>query len=722
MTDDADDLYRHFGYSADPTPTPPKPTAAAAPEPEPAAVESSPAEPVEQSAADAVLAEAAAVVGAERDVWEAIAAEFGDDRSLLDWVESMLPSDFLLEMSPDDARRLLDVARVATNGGGDFGKIFTWWPMEHRVAAVALGPTAAARIDRQFVAATTALTEMGSSANLARDAVKRGPAATWKFIEAVRRRMDDAEKARIAAADAERERADAAADANRLRAEQDRLLAHYSDLIGLVMRADQKKRWYELLAAAGLAKTTETADTNPDGSRTVRRELAVPEVTGFTITRDSLVLEFRPQLGQTLAAFERGVASLGMALGYPQLSAEAGRPGYVQMRTRDRRVTLPPMVWRSRRDLPRGVSSRDEAAAAVDRLRLPIGVLASGESFFTPPLPKSCHTVVAGSVGSGKSVWVAETVAYLAGVGPTGAGAEVYVLDGKGSDYAGARPYVAAVAAKTWEHTVMLRHCYDVMMARTARADELITQGLSTEAAYAIFHPIILVIDEWGATRARMSKAIGKSKTDHALQYLDEIIRVGRQPRVWVILASQTMYDKDVPNIWQENLPNRLVIGQPEPMSISKVFDRNAPAALELAPSVEKTAKGRAIVQTSNTSVSLIQTFYDYAPGRDWGTSPDEDSWKIQAASLETPRLYPRRAPDLDQLLLRAGPTDDLAAIVADFIATGTQDDWTELRMIALDHRDESGRYVPNASQTHLDPAHPDYVGRVRSRINLDED
>ena len=721
MTDDADDLYRHFGYSPDPTPS------AAEPAPkqpvDPDDLSSPSGEPIEQSAADAVLAEAAAVVGAERDVWEAIAAEFGDDRSLLDWVEAMLPSDFLLEMSPDDARRLLEVARVATAGAGDFGKIFTWWSMEHRVAAVALGPSAAQRIDRSFVEAAESLTAMGSPGTaLGHDAVKRGPAATWKFIEAARRRQEAAERARSDAADAERARADAAADAARVYAEQERLLAHYGDLIGLVMRADQKKRWYDLLAASGLVKSTETTDTNPDGSRTVRRELAVPEVTGFTITRDSLVLEFRPQLGQTLAGFERGVASLGMALGYPQLSAEAGRPGYVQMRTRDRRVTLPPMVWRSRRDLPRGVSSRDEAAAAVDRLRLPIGVLANGEPFFTPPLPKACHTVVAGSVGSGKSVWVAETVAYLAGVGPTGAGAEVYVLDGKGSDYAGARPYVASVAAKTWEHTVMLRHCYDVMMARTARADELITQGLSTEAAYATFHPIVLVIDEWGATRARMSKAIGKSKADRALQYLDEIIRVGRQPRVWVILASQTMYDKDVPNIWQENLPNRLVIGQPEPMSISKVFDRNAPAALELAPSVEKTAKGRAIVQTSNTSVSLIQTFYDYAPGRDWGTSPDEDSWKIQAASLETPRLYPRRAPDLDQLRLRAGPTDDLAAIVADFIATGTQDDWTELRMIALDHRDESGRYVPNPSQTHLDPAHPDYVGRVRSRINLDED
>lgn len=611
---------------------------------------------------------------------------------------------------------LLDVARVGKREIA-IERLFGEWVPEQHVEAAEIGEAVLRLLAAELLPIGEAV-----GAGAVQEAIVRGPRTCWHLVEAVRvRKQQDA--AREAEADERVRREQAEDDARqavqRRADEQSNAVAHYRRLLELILTPSRRREWFDILEAAGLVAASDETVANPDGSRTVYRSLTCPVVTGLAITKESLELSLRPLLGQTLAAFQRAVPALALALGCHNLTARLGdTPGHIVLATHDRRVSLPNIVWRSRNELAERVSSREEAAQRTPSIRLPIGVLASGERFHTPPLVKVPHSFVVGSTGSGKTVWMTGTLAHL-----LTHGVESYVIDGKGSDYAACRPYVATVASQTWEHVVTLRHVYDVMNARTQRAEEMMAAGMSADAAYGTFHPILLMIDEWGVTRQRMFKAIGPSKKDHALILLDEILRLGRQPRVFVILGSQTARDRDIPNSWQENLGNGLIVGQPEDMSIEKAIKgaEALAAALELRPNIGKDDRGRAIVQTSGTTVSLCQTFYDFAPGRDWGTAPNEVAWRDVEQALSGPRLYPRRAPDLDELVAHC-QTSDLVAATADLVS-GTQDDWCELRMTTLDRRDATtGRFHPVPERLHLDPNSHNYVGRVRSRVSLDDE
>jgi hypothetical protein len=291
------------------------------------------------------------------------------------------------------------------------------------------------------------------------------------------------------------------------------------------------------------------------------------------------------------------------------------------------------------------VSSRDEAARNFPKLSISIGVGENGPIRIAPKdVP---HREVVGATGGGKSVAVrAELMQYFA------AGYRVFAVDGKGTDYSPFMrfPNVSAVSSNLYEHVLVIHLVWLLLKQRQRRGTEMSKRGDTSWRE--TMTPILLVLDEFASVRSNM-KAIFKSKDIQLIERdMVDILKVGREFRVNVILATQDMKADTVPSDWLDMFKVVQSLGKPGPMVVRKAFPEQIQGEVSrLGGTISPKTPGRALVaitdESGKVTAQIYQSYWSYSPAETIsdnlpaGVKPAWEAFKREVSD-RIPHLYPR--------------------------------------------------------------------------------
>ncbi|KXP13922.1 type IV secretory system conjugative DNA transfer family protein [Tsukamurella pseudospumae] len=437
----------------------------------------------------------------------------------------------------------------------------------------------------------------------------------------------------------------------------------------------------EFWAHAGLGKQEQT----PEGI-----VMHSPTLLAVKRERDGISIAVQMLAGQGLPQWQKQLSQLRSLLHAPAMTVEQIKPDIVALSWHDVAPQFPLAVATPLRAV---VDSMAAVLAHYPSWTVPLGVDPYGTvAGWTPRIQP--HMLLVASTGGGKSVLVRGIVsdAVLAG-------ASVWLGDGKGSDYSALRTVhgVQMVASTDHDIVIMVAALRQEMQRRVAVAER--EKALGDTDPYSRFSPIVVILDEFATVAARLQehdkKGVASFQSDIA-----EILRVGREPRVHMVLSTQELRADTIPGSWQENLKTLVALGQPSEQTLRFGFPEAVrEAAAEAGGMIPQSAKGRAMVVDPDTrEVRLVQTYWQYSPGSmslDSAPTPDvRTAWTATADALTAlPQLHPRMAVDFTSPDYRA---QSIAAL-------------RDMSVVPLDSR--SG---PRADRTHLDPASPAYTGRVQ--------
>jgi hypothetical protein len=232
--------------------------------------------------------------------------------------------------------------------------------------------------------------------------------------------------------------------------------------------------------------------------------------------------------------------------------------------------------------------------------------------------------------------------------------------------------------------------------------------------------PVLLVLDEFASV-------LNNLKSDYPKEFkrfIDDItyiLKIGREMRVHLILATQGMYADGLPGDWLNNIAVHICMGKPDDMILRKAFPEEIRGEARLkGDTISKKTRGRGIVSITTekgTSVELFQSYYGYSPAEDMEAQTPyvQSEWRSfkQQVSDRIPKLYARQwfvpeYPETDDgkdpyEKLRAeseenGGTVDLSKL--------TIEDLHKLKPIALENA--SG---PIPGNVIYDPLMEEYIG-----------
>lgn len=351
--------------------------------------------------------------------------------------------------------------------------------------------------------------------------------------------------------------------------------------------------------------------------------------------------------------------------------------------------------------MPDRVASSAAAALEIYRtLCLRLGVDEDGRSLDLD-IQAFPHWLFIGGTGSGKSVFVRGAV-----IEPfRAAGAMLLIGDGKGTDYTNliGLPGIVAVSQSTADHMRLVRLAADELRARRADAQNI--QFSRTGENPFQRPPIVLILDEFATMMANIKGEFGKDGVELFLADLKFLVRVGREFKVHVGIASQEAYREIIDGQLMGNLQLRVSLGPPEDKTITEVFPPKLQAAAKrIGSSINKKRDiGRALAFMASDDDDVVvefQSYYGYTPNPSKPPPPpiaaDHERYRTEI-SERIPKLYPRLwwkidGPDYARPLSEGGDLDALYSTCA----------------VVLD--DAHGD--PDPAHTIYDPLHPDYLGR----------
>lgn len=290
------------------------------------------------------------------------------------------------------------------------------------------------------------------------------------------------------------------------------------------------------------------------------------------------------------------------------------------------------------------VQSEKEAAAFFPKFNVAIGLGEFGPITINPAnVP---HRFLVGATGGGKSVAMrAELMQYLA------AGYRMFALDGKGTDYAAfARfPNVSAVSTELPEHVILVHTVWQILKDRQRDAKIRSKKGdMSWRSEYA---PVVLVIDEFASVRTNMATEYKAQDIKNFDRDIVDILKVGREFRVNVLLATQDMKAETVKTDWLAMFKVTQSLGKPDGMTVNKAFPEESRAQVtRIGQQISPNDRGRALAAVTDKSgriaVQLYQAYWSYSPAEDINDVPEpaQENWpKFKAAVADRiPRMYPR--------------------------------------------------------------------------------
>ena len=346
------------------------------------------------------------------------------------------------------------------------------------------------------------------------------------------------------------------------------------------------------------------------------------------------------------------------------------------------------------------VADRADALRRYHSAEWVLGIDARGKSLGYP-MKRIPHVLVSGGTGGGKWVWARSTIVMLRTNGFT-----CFIGSGKVSDFAALEglPGVAMVAGDPAQTAVMVRTVRQEMERRNSTAAEAKRAGDSDAFN---FPPILLLLDEWGATEMQMKATFKKS--DPFTRDIDLLLRVGREARVHVALLSQTIRktgEGAVPGSWQENLGLTVALGSPSEITIqSDAFTDASRDRARIVGGRLKGKQGRGLTAERETGrVVEFQSFYGWSPGT---TSLDPAA---------APEVRPP-TPEVRAAWERWVPVSDSVPPIMPRLGIKAMDPgWAanDLDAVAgtptVPLTDSTGSPIPD--RTQFDPASPEWLGR----------
>lgn len=360
------------------------------------------------------------------------------------------------------------------------------------------------------------------------------------------------------------------------------------------------------------------------------------------------------------------------------------------------------------------VHSKEEAARNFDNIAITVGLGANGPIMFPPKLFP--HRELTGSTGGGKSVSArAEIMQYLA------FGYRIFAVDGKNTDYASffRVPNFAAISTTIHEHILVIHMVYEILQSRRRTGSTAAKQG--DNSWRETMTPVLLVLDEWASVRSQMKSMLSTKELALVDNELVNILKVGREFRVNVLLATQDMKADTVPSDWQDMFIAVASAGRPAPMTVRKAFPEEIQGKVSrIGSTISRKTPGRSLISvvdedTGGVSAELYQAFWSYSPAEtitDKLPAIVKENWTQFKSEVvdRIPKLYPRQWAKLEYPEYREKDP------YRDFRDTGWVDlskmkveDIHKLEVVALEDQNNGFAYIEDNAQ--YDPLSEIYLG-----------
>ncbi|MGP9761289.1 type IV secretory system conjugative DNA transfer family protein, partial [Corynebacterium sp. AOP12-C2-36] len=363
------------------------------------------------------------------------------------------------------------------------------------------------------------------------------------------------------------------------------------------------------------------------------------------------------------------------------------------------------------------VRSREEAARNFDNIAITVGLGASGPIAFPPKLFP--HRELTGSTGGGKSVSArAEIMQYLA------FGYRIFAVDGKNTDYASffRVPNFSAISTTLHEHIIVIHMVAQILQSRRRTASASAKQGDNSWRDELT--PILLVLDEWASVRSQMKSMLKPKEMQLIDNDLVNILKVGREFRVNVLLATQDMKADTVPSDWQDMFIAVASAGKPAPMTVRKAFPEEIQGKVtRIGGTISRKTPGRSLIsvvdeETGAANAELYQAFWSYSPAETINEKlPAEvrGNWTQFKDCVvdQIPQLYPRQWVKLEYpQYTEKDPYKELREneeVWVD-ITKMSVEDLHKLRPVALENRNNGFEYIEENAK--YDPLSELYLGQ----------
>ncbi|SKV12305.1 DNA segregation ATPase, FtsK/SpoIIIE family [Mycobacteroides abscessus subsp. abscessus] len=469
-----------------------------------------------------------------------------------------------------------------------------------------------------------------------------------------------------------------------------------------------------LFAACGLTRDVvrvERAECELGSAKFKVTITHVPTLIAANVTPDGLELTYAHRVGDSAKSWEPKTPALvgafkSLGARADNLKVKEDADGNVVLDFDDAPSGFPAAIAPAppQQRAPRTVA---EASDRYRNARWVLGVDRRGNDI-SLPMENFQHALVTGETGGGKSVWIRSQIEALRAGDRYGAGGwTIYILDGKGSDAVSLRdlPNVGMVAPST-DLALCVWMIFTVEREMRRRIEEAKRKKAAGDPRAYEFPPILLLIDEWGTTATSLRTKYGKD-AEKIFAAVDAILRLGREPRVHVALASQTIRKTGsaaVPGSWFVNFKLIVSLGNPDTETLQSAFPEGQLRARagELGPRI-RGKKGRGMyADADKNKVEEFQSYYAWSPGTTSldpnapaSVRPPNDqvraSWEAwDPISADVPALSPRVAPRVDGPEWRA----DLDTIMS-------------TPAVAISGPDGS----PLHGTEHWDPNNPAWVG-----------
>ena len=224
-------------------------------------------------------------------------------------------------------------------------------------------------------------------------------------------------------------------------------------------------------------------------------------------------------------------------------------------------------------------------------------------------------------------------------------------MDGKGTDYA---PYFthqnfSAISTNLQEHIMVVHKVWAILQSRRSKSARASKAGDTSWRQ--TMTPILLVLDEFASMRNNLKAEYKTDEIKLVDRDLADILKVGREFRVNVILATQDLKADTVPSDWLDMFPMKVSAGKPSPMTIKKAFPEEIQGEVtRVGQSISRTTPGRSLVAVTDADgknhVELFQAYWSYTPAETIDAAPDvvRGQWMEFKENVtdQVPRMYAR--------------------------------------------------------------------------------
>jgi hypothetical protein len=488
------------------------------------------------------------------------------------------------------------------------------------------------------------------------------------------------------------------------------------------LSAIRKGSWWSSTTVAASVDLTTTTDEHwktsvTSGTRkvTVHR---IPSITAVRVADDGLRLRVGTRTGDASARWSTNAPLSKLRSSFKSVGIDAERMritedsrGNIVLAFDDLPAEFPKVIAPEPIDNP--LLSVDAAMDARPSARWMIGVDARGR-VISPRINASFpHALVVSGTGGGKSVFCRTLIESLrVGTSSHDGGAQSWQLligDGKGTDYRSLanQPGVLMVSSEPAQHVVLVHRAWAEMMSRYKTAEERKAQGVNPNEVFR-FPPLLLLLDEFAIMRSGVGK-LGKDSDEFFASEIDDLLRLGREASVVVVVSSQDIRVDSIDGKWQENLRLVVSLGQPSKRTLmSDAFgDEDTKRDVERIGS-RIVAPGRGVIVQRNESgestVTQFQSFMGWSPGSvDMASAPTSEVrelWqRAEQVSQRAPRLYPRLGIQVDGPEWRNDDAEHIAATV---------------KTVVLD-----GKNGALPDRITADPTRPEWLGRAGEKAAL---